>query len=122
MPPDARDAAYLWDMCEAARNVQRFVGAKSREEYLADDLTKSAVERQIEIIGEAARFVSETFQQAHSEIPWSGIIGQRHRLAHDYRIIDHERLWRVVSEYIPDLLTKLEPLIPPPPPDPEATT
>jgi uncharacterized protein with HEPN domain len=118
MPPD-RDAAYLWDMREAARNVQRFVGAMTRDEYLADDLTKSAVERQIEIIGEAARFVSPTFQQAHPEIPWSGIIGQRHRLAHDYRIIDHDRLWRVVSEYIPDLLANLEPLIPPPPAEPD---
>jgi uncharacterized protein with HEPN domain len=115
MPPDVRDSAYLWDMREAARNVGRFVGVKTREEYLADDLTKSAVERQIEIIGEAARFVSPVYQQAHPEIPWSGIIGQRHRLAHDYRIIDHERLWKVISEYIPDLLTKLEPLIPPPP-------
>ena len=41
-------------------------------------MLRSAVERQIEIIGEAARKVSDSFQQQHPEIPWTGIVGQRH--------------------------------------------
>jgi uncharacterized protein with HEPN domain len=46
-------------------------------------MLRSAVERQVEIIGEAARRVSDSFRQQHSEIPWSTIMGQRHVLAHD---------------------------------------
>ena len=53
MPSSEADAAYLWDMLEAARAGARFVGNRSRDEYLADELLQAAVERKIEIIGEA---------------------------------------------------------------------
>lgn len=83
------------------------------EQYLADELLQAAVERKIEIIGEAARKVPRDFQQAHPEIPWAKIAGQRHVLAHDYGRIEHDRLWNVVTVHIPDLIKLLEPLLGP---------
>ena len=80
-------------------------------------MLRSAVERQIEIIGEAAGKVSDSFQQQHPEIPWRGIVGQRHVLAHDYGEVDHQRIWKVVTDHIPQLIECLEPLIPHPPSD-----
>ena len=74
-----------------------------------------SVERQIEIIGEAARRVSMEFQQAQPDIPWRPIQAQRHVLAHEYGEIKHDRIWRVVTVHIPDLIEQLEPLIPNPP-------
>jgi len=83
--------------------------------YQQDKKLKYAVERSIEIIGEAASRVSDTFRERHPEIFWKGIIGQRNVLIHDYGEIKQERIWTVVTQRIPDLIKLLEPLIPIPP-------
>lgn len=113
------DNSYLWDMLAAARAVESFVRGRTVADYLNDLMLRSAVERQVEIIGEAARHVSAAFQATHSEIPWRPIQSQRHVLAHDYGEIRHERIWRVATVHIPELIRQLEPLVPPPP---EGTT
>jgi uncharacterized protein with HEPN domain len=71
------------------------------------------VERQIEIIGEAARKVSDPFKAAHPEIPWRKIIAQRHVLAHEYGDVDPRLVWRVASVHIPALHAQLRELLPP---------
>jgi len=113
MLPDETDAGYLWDMLDAARAVQRFVASRVRDEYLRDEMLQAAVERKIEIVGEAARKVSGPFQQAHPEIPWVRIAAQRHVLAHAYGEIQHDRIWEVASVHLPVLIRQLEQLLPP---------
>jgi len=76
------DNAWLLDMLMAARAVQSFVTGKTFADYEADLLLRSAVERQVEIIGEAAHGMSASFKRAHPDIPWRPIMAQRHRLAH----------------------------------------
>ncbi len=100
-------------MLEAARAAMRFVAGRTFESYLADDFFQAAVERKVEIIGEAARKVSKKFQDAHPEIAWRPIMAQRHILAHEYGEIKHDRIWRVVSHHVPELIQLLEPLTPP---------
>ena len=119
MRPDERDAAYLWDMLDAALAIKEFTAEMNYDQYIYDKRTSMAVERAVEIIGEAARNITEDFKQVHPEIPWAGIIGQRNVLAHKYFALKHERVWIVVTEYIPDLIDKLKPLIPPPSPEAE---
>lgn len=63
------DAVYLADMLYAARAVRSFVSDKAIEDCRKDLLLRSAVERQIEIIGEAARRVSPARQASLSRIP-----------------------------------------------------
>jgi uncharacterized protein with HEPN domain len=82
-------------------------------------MLRSAVERMIHVIGEAARGVSKTLREVHPEIPWKGIIGQRDVLAHDYGRINHARIWDIATVHVPDLIRKLEPLLPPIPDEPE---
>ncbi len=84
MRPEQMDASYLWDMLDAARAVTEFVASKSYDDYARDRMLRGAVERHIEIIGEAAGKVSESFREAHPDIPWRQIIAQRHVLAHHY--------------------------------------
>ena len=110
MSPDKDDRAYLWDMLTAAQAVVSFVAGRSLSDYLSDLMFRSAVERQVEIIGEAARRISREFQTCHPEIPWRPIQAQRHVLAHDYGEIKHDRLWRVATEHIPELIALLTPL------------
>jgi len=69
MPPNNHEAGCLWDMLQAARRIQEFTAGISYEGYLDSALIQSAVERQLEIIGEAARRISDRFQQEHPEIP-----------------------------------------------------
>lgn len=117
MPVEDRDAAYLWDILQAATKTIRAVQGKSLDDYLADEDLRLIVERRIEIIGEAARRVSEAFRAAHPDIPWRSMIGQRNVMAHQYDEIDHERIWNVISVGLSRLVRLLAPLVPPPPPE-----
>jgi len=111
MQPDERDAAYLWDMLEAAREAHAIVDGVSLDEYLVDTLRRRALERTIEILGEAARRVTPEFQSACSEIDWRGLIGQRNLLAHEYGRISDRLLYEAAVEHLPALLAVLERLI-----------
>ena len=119
MPLDERDAAYLLDMLQAAQKVQRYIQGKTFDNFHKDNLLQDAVERNVEIIGEAARKVSEVFKRNHPEIPWRKIIAQRNVLIHEYEAVENEEIWEVATVHIPQLIRTLSPLIPPIPPEVE---
>lgn len=83
MPLSWRDPANLWDMLQAAEKVQHFIKDKTFEDFMKDDLLRSAIERNLEIIGEAARRTSEELKKEHPGIPWRKIIAQRNVLIHE---------------------------------------
>jgi uncharacterized protein with HEPN domain len=112
MRPDSGDAAYLWDMREHAQRVIEMVAGIDLKQYARDQKTRMAVERGIEIIGEAARHVSSALRQAHPEIPWSRIIGQRNVLIHEYGAVIDDLVWETASRDVPEMLRLLEPLMP----------
>ena len=107
MRPEDRDLAYLWDMREAAREVADMLDSMSEAEYLADRVVQRAIERCIELVGEAARRVSPERQTASPEIPWRSIIGQRNVLAHEYGDVDHALLYRTATQDLPALESRL---------------
>lgn len=115
MQAEAADAGFLWDMLEAAKSVRAMIAGQTYAHYCADRKTRRAVEREVEIIGEAARKVSSPFRDAHPEIPWRKIIGQRHKLAHEYAEIQDEVIWRVATIHVPDLIERLSLLVSMPP-------
>jgi uncharacterized protein with HEPN domain len=84
MQSSDRDNVSLWDMVEAIKLIQEFVTPLTYEEYLASRRDQMAVERGLEILGEAARRVSDSFQQAHPEIDWRNTIGLRNVIVHRY--------------------------------------
>lgn len=109
------DASYLWDMLTAGRAVLLFVDGRTFEHYESDLLLRSAVERQVEIIGEASRQVSKEFKAQHPNVNWKGIEAQRHVLAHDYGEIKNDRLWEVATQFVPELVSFLNIHVPPTP-------
>ena len=111
MKPEERDAAYLWDMLQAARDARELLEGRSLAKYLADRVRRLALERALELVGEAARRVSEDGQRAHPEVEWRGIVGLRNVLAHEYGAIDHERLYRTGVDSIPRLISALESIL-----------
>ena len=108
MQPEQRDAAYLWDMLDAAQMVEQLSEGLNFAQYSNDRRTQLAVERSLEIIGEAAGRVSTSFRNAHPEIPWRQIIGQRNVLIHEYGEIKQERIWKVLRENVPQLIELLK--------------
>jgi uncharacterized protein with HEPN domain len=113
MAPEEQDAAYLWDMLQAAREAVEILGELDARAFKQDKLRCRAIERTVEIIGEAARKVSRSYQTAHPEIPWRDIIGQRNILAHEYGQLDHGLLYKTVRDDIPQLVATLSKLLPP---------
>jgi uncharacterized protein with HEPN domain len=108
MKPLERDAAHLWDMLDAARQAAEFAAGLGLEQLPADTRTRYAIERALEIIGEAAGRVSMETASRHPQIPWRGVIGFRNVLAHPYGAIDYRRLYTVVIDDIPVLIADLE--------------
>jgi uncharacterized protein with HEPN domain len=119
MRPEERDPAFLWDMIQAARAIVEFTQDVKPDEFLAvgkeREMTRLAVERELEILGEAARRVSQPFQDLHPEIPWKEIIGLRNIISHQYDMVNYAEIYGIVREQIPEIITLLEPLVPPPP-------
>lgn len=118
----ADDAAYLADMLRYSREVADRVNGATFEQFQHDSDFRLATERRIEIIGEAARHVSDEFKATHSDIPWRAIIAQRHILAHEYGEVIEEKIWRVATQHIPALIEQLQSLVPDPPDEPPAAT
>lgn len=108
MPPDPRDKARMWDMLDAARTARQFVHGRTLSDFLSDRLLRSAVERTLEIVGEAARHVSEAGRRDHPDIPWNAIIGMRNIIAHEYGEVLHEKVWNVCADRLPALIDHLE--------------
>lgn len=111
MRPEERDAAYLWDMLNAAREAHMAVEGMTCDMFMDDWLRRRALERMLEILGEAARKVSTEFQAAHLGIDWRGLIGQRNVLAHEYGRIDHRLLFDAANDRLPPLIASLQALL-----------
>ena len=111
MPDDGRDMALIWDMLEAAEKAGTIARRMTKDDYIADPIAQLAMERAIEIIGEAARGISQDLQQSRPDVPWRTIIGQRHVIAHDYGEIDHDRLWDVATIHVPRLIISLRSIL-----------
>lgn len=119
--PLERSAAAVADMLNAAQTILQYTAGKTREMYEFDQFLRHAVERNIEIIGEAARRLPPVFRDAHPELPWRAIMGTRHILAHEYDAVDNDIIWRIIVEHLPALVERLRGMVPPAPPDPERT-
>jgi len=111
MKPD--DAVRIHHMIDAGKTAQSFVVGRQRDDIDTDEMLRFALLQAVQIIGEAASKVSLETRAATPTVPWADIIFMRNRLVHAYFDIDHNILWRTVTEEITDLLPKLLPLLPP---------
>jgi uncharacterized protein with HEPN domain len=108
-----RDDAYLLDMLIAARRAAQHVRDLDAEQFASSLLHQDAAVRQLQIIGEAARQVTEETRREHPQIDWAGITGMRHRLVHEYRRVRIDVVWDVLRHEVPPLVRYLEQIVPP---------
>ena len=92
MPPKGQEQSYLWDMREAAHEVISYMKGVKFAQFEKNKLLRSAVERQLLIIGEAANHISLQFRKAHSQVMWLDLVALRNILAHEYGNADEQSL------------------------------
>lgn len=113
MQPEA--AKLVWDAREAADRIAQFVGKRTIEEYLADPIIRSAVERQFEIVGEALGRLRSVDAAAAASIPeLARVVAFRNLLIHGYAEVDDRLVWDVVVTKLPGLRKALRALLPEP--------
>ena len=108
MPLEAWDQALVLDLLKASDEAQGFVAGMDEKAFLADLKTQKAVEREFEIIGEAARSLGQAAREAYPKVPFRSMIGMRKILAHDYGRVDPKELWKTLKEALPELVKNLK--------------
>jgi len=101
------DIIRLKDIISAINDIEQFLARTS----LDDRMTLMAVAYEIAIIGEAANNLSGEFCKAHAHIPWSDIIGMRHRIIHGYGKVNIQRLKEVVDKHLPVLKGQIQQIL-----------
>jgi uncharacterized protein with HEPN domain len=110
MQRDAR--VLLWDICHAADAVADFTRGKAIEVYKADQLLRSAVERQLTILGEAVVQLSRLTPELAARIPEQGsVIAFRNLLIHGYAAVVDELVWGIIQEDLPALRARVAQLL-----------
>ena len=107
MQLNENDLSYLIDIVDCIMDINEFTDAIGFYQFENDKMRKLAVERQLEVIGQAANKISNETQSSIENIPWKNIIGLRNKLAHDYGEILAERIWKISKTSIQELLNEL---------------
>ncbi len=110
MPPKRNEKLYLTDIRDAIDRILEYTTG-GRNAFDGNSMIQDAVVRNLEILGEAARGVSEATRKAHPEIPWKKIIGTRDRVIHGYFRIDLDIVWEIVEKELPVLRDKVATLL-----------
>ncbi len=97
----------LLDILEAIENIEKYA-SRGHEAFEHDELIQTWIVHHLQIIGEAASTLPESFREKYPEVPWSKIIGMRNILVHNYFGVDVDVVWAVVVNDIPDLKQKIK--------------
>ena len=107
-----RDNAYLEDIRLACKQIANFTAGITSKEFLTDDKTRAAVERQITITVEAAGKVSAELKADHSEVPWRRLVQLRNFYIHAYEQLSPEEVWGTAKRLAPRVERLVAALIP----------
>lgn len=105
------NVVYLRHIIDAIDRIEEYTKNISQENFMKNHLIQDGVIRQIEIIGEATKRVSDELKAKYADIPWKDMAGMRDKLAHDYLGVDIDAVWDTVVEDIPLLKGKLNKLV-----------
>ncbi len=96
---------YLKDILDYSAEALSFIDGMGYDEFFSDNKTKYAVLRALEVIGEAAKRVPDSFRKKYPDIEWKKIAGMRDKLIHEYTGVNYQIVWETVKTNLPKLLT-----------------
>ena len=94
------------DILDTADELALVVAA-GREAFDENVLHIRAVERLLEIVGEASTALSGDFKDAHPGVQWHDISALRILLAHHYHRVDPDQVWQIAATSVPELARRL---------------
>ena len=89
---------YLRHIVDSIERIESYISGVGHDEFLENSMVQDAVIRQLEIIGEAAKRISESGRAKEPDIPWNSIAGMRDKLIHNYFGVDLSTVWKTVEE------------------------
>ena len=104
-------SAFLNHILDAITKIEKYIQDIDEESFLKNDLVQDGVIRQIEIIGEAVKRLSNDLKRQSPNIPWQDIAGMRDKLIHDYFGVDIDTVWLTAKKDIPQLKEEIKRII-----------
>lgn len=102
------DKQRLIHILESIEEIEKYTAGSNLELFLQNSMMKFASVKQIEIIGEAANYISDETKNKFSDIQWRQITGLRHVLVHEYFGVDSKLIWQIIADDIPELKIKIK--------------
>ena len=106
--PSQSPIVRMEHILEAVGDIESFIAGKSYQEFLGSLLLRRAVERSVEIISEASRYIPDAMKERHTEIPWRKVAAVGNVLRHGYEGVDEREIWRIVQRDLPRLKAVIE--------------
>ncbi len=94
----------IGDILECIRRIQRYTQGMGFDEFEDDEKTVDSVLRNLEIIGEASKFVPGRIQKIYSDVPWMEMYTMRNIVVHEYHGVNLKIIWQTVTEDLPALI------------------
>lgn len=101
------DLPYLKHMLDAVARIESYVADVEEAEFLANTEKQDAIIRQLQVLGEAVKRLSQDLRAAYPEVPWREVAGMRDKLVHDYFGVDLSFVWVTATKDIPALKPKI---------------
>jgi uncharacterized protein with HEPN domain len=102
---------YIEDVIGAMNDALSFVKDMDYDVFLRDKKTIYAVNRALEIIGEATKNIPASVKNRYPQIPWKKMAGMRDKVIHEYFGVDLKRVWSTIKKDIPDLKPLFEKIL-----------
>ena len=99
---------YVEDVLECVRKVEKYTDGMDFASFKEDDKTIDAVVKNLIVIGEAAKNISDDVKGRYEDTPWRKIVGLRNRIVHGYFSVDLEIVWSIVKRELPALEMQLQ--------------
>ncbi|MCI0469337.1 MAG: DUF86 domain-containing protein [Nitrospirae bacterium] len=99
---------FVEDILESIAWIEKFTAGMDFEQFVADEKTRTAVVKKLEILGEATKNIPKPVRDRHKKLPWSDMARMRDKLSHEYFGVRYDIVWKVIKEKLPEMKPAIE--------------